>query len=160
MIDFIVYNTTFSNISAISWRPVLVVEEAGSTRRKPPTMGKQLVNFITCSCRVFSCYEYGAWHGKDIYNLGTPYSKLTLARRVLLVARELLTRLDLQNTSSIFMGIGVSQFVLVLCVVLGLPLFLYLFFYLWPLHCQSFFDVWPLIISFVSANLVYYYMQH
>jgi len=29
MIDliFFVFNTTFSNISAISWRPVLVVEE-------------------------------------------------------------------------------------------------------------------------------------
>jgi hypothetical protein len=26
---FIVFNVTFSNISAISWRPVLVVEEAG-----------------------------------------------------------------------------------------------------------------------------------
>jgi hypothetical protein len=26
---FIVFNSTFSNISAISWRPVLVVEEAG-----------------------------------------------------------------------------------------------------------------------------------
>ena len=29
MIEFIVYNTIFSNISAISWRPVLVMEEAG-----------------------------------------------------------------------------------------------------------------------------------
>jgi hypothetical protein len=28
LIDFFVLNTTFSNISAISWRPVLVVEEA------------------------------------------------------------------------------------------------------------------------------------
>jgi hypothetical protein len=28
---FIVFNATFSNISAISWRPVLVVEEAGVT---------------------------------------------------------------------------------------------------------------------------------
>jgi hypothetical protein len=28
---FIVLNATFSNISAISWRPVLVVEEAGLT---------------------------------------------------------------------------------------------------------------------------------
>ena len=27
--DFIVLNATFNNISAISWRPVLVVEEAG-----------------------------------------------------------------------------------------------------------------------------------
>jgi hypothetical protein len=25
----LVFNTTFNNISAISWRPVLVVEEAG-----------------------------------------------------------------------------------------------------------------------------------
>ena len=35
------FNATFSNISAISWWPVLVVEE-------PPTIGKELVNFITC----------------------------------------------------------------------------------------------------------------
>jgi hypothetical protein len=36
------FNATFSNISAISWRPVLVVEEAG----EPPTMGKQLALFF------------------------------------------------------------------------------------------------------------------
>jgi hypothetical protein len=35
---------TFSNISAISWRSALVVEEAG----EPPAMGKQLVSYITC----------------------------------------------------------------------------------------------------------------
>jgi hypothetical protein len=29
LICFLVFNATFSNISAISWRPVLVVEEAG-----------------------------------------------------------------------------------------------------------------------------------
>jgi len=29
LIRFLVFNATFSNISAISWRPVLVVEEAG-----------------------------------------------------------------------------------------------------------------------------------
>jgi hypothetical protein len=45
-----VLNAIFSNISAISWRPVLVVEEAGSTQREPSTMGKQLVNFITYDC--------------------------------------------------------------------------------------------------------------
>ena len=39
-----------SNITAISWRPALVVEEAGSTLKEPPTMGKQLVNVITCGC--------------------------------------------------------------------------------------------------------------
>jgi len=50
LIWFIVFNATFSNISAISWRPVLVVEEDLSTRREPLTMGKQLVNLITCDC--------------------------------------------------------------------------------------------------------------
>ena len=46
LIWFIVFNATFSNTSAMSWRPVLVVEEAGV----PPTMDKQLVIFITCGC--------------------------------------------------------------------------------------------------------------
>jgi hypothetical protein len=49
-IDFWCFNVTFNNISAISWRPVLVVEEAGSNRREPPTTGNQLVNFITWGC--------------------------------------------------------------------------------------------------------------
>jgi hypothetical protein len=43
------FNATFSNISAISWQPVLEVEEA-IVPGEPPTMGKQLVNFITCGC--------------------------------------------------------------------------------------------------------------
>ena len=33
LIWFIVFNATFNNISAISWRPVLVVEEAGENHR-------------------------------------------------------------------------------------------------------------------------------
>jgi hypothetical protein len=33
LIDFIVLHATFSNISAISWRSVLVVEEAGENHR-------------------------------------------------------------------------------------------------------------------------------
>jgi hypothetical protein len=36
--------TSFSG----GWRP--------STRRKPPTMGKQLVSFITCSCMSSAPY--------------------------------------------------------------------------------------------------------
>ena len=43
--EFLVFNATSSNISAISWRPVSVVEEAGV-----PGENKQLVNFITCDC--------------------------------------------------------------------------------------------------------------
>jgi hypothetical protein len=40
----------YANISAISWQPVLVVEEVGITRREPLTMGKSLTNFITECC--------------------------------------------------------------------------------------------------------------
>jgi hypothetical protein len=58
-----VFNDTFSNISAISWRPVLVVEEAGVPGKKSPTMGKQLVNIITCGCEssapFFVIYKAG-----------------------------------------------------------------------------------------------------
>ena len=48
--NFIVFNATFSNISAILWRLVLVVEEAGVLGENPPTIGKQQVNIITCGC--------------------------------------------------------------------------------------------------------------
>jgi hypothetical protein len=34
LIDFWCFNATFNNISAISWRPVLVVEEAGENHRR------------------------------------------------------------------------------------------------------------------------------
>jgi hypothetical protein len=45
------FNATFSNISAISWRPFLVVEEAGVPEENHrPWAAKQLVNFITCTC--------------------------------------------------------------------------------------------------------------
>jgi hypothetical protein len=48
----LVFNVTFSNISAISWRPVLVVEEAGVPieNHRPWASNCQLVNFITCGC--------------------------------------------------------------------------------------------------------------
>jgi len=44
-----VFNAILSNISAISWRPVFSGGRKRSTRREPPTIDKQLVNFITCS---------------------------------------------------------------------------------------------------------------
>ena len=59
LIDFWCLNATFNNISDISWRPVLVVEEAV----EPPTMGKQLVSFSTCGCEYsapfFVIYKAG-----------------------------------------------------------------------------------------------------
>jgi hypothetical protein len=33
VVDFWRFNATFNNISAISWRPVLVVKEAGENHR-------------------------------------------------------------------------------------------------------------------------------
>jgi hypothetical protein len=59
----LVLNAAFSNISAISWRQVLVVEEAGDPERTTDTGKKQLVNFITCSCEsnapFFVIYKAG-----------------------------------------------------------------------------------------------------
>ena len=57
----LVFNATFSNISAISWWPVLVVEEAG-VPREPPTMGKQLIILITSGCESGApfCITYKA----------------------------------------------------------------------------------------------------
>jgi hypothetical protein len=50
-VKVMMFNATFSNISAVSWRPVLVVEEAEYPERTTDHgMGKQLVNFITCGC--------------------------------------------------------------------------------------------------------------
>ena len=46
LIWFIVFNATFSYIMAASFSG----GRSRSTRREPPTMGKQLVNFITCGC--------------------------------------------------------------------------------------------------------------
>jgi hypothetical protein len=62
------FNATFSNISAISWRPVLVVEEA-RVPGQPPTIGKQMVNFIirvyNRSNRYAAYRQYTIWaHGR------------------------------------------------------------------------------------------------
>ena len=42
-----VFNTTFNNISDISWRSVLLVVETRVVGEKPPTYCKSLTNFIT-----------------------------------------------------------------------------------------------------------------
>ena len=63
--EFWGFNATFSNISAISWRPLLVMEEAGvpGALGERPTMGKQLVNFyhlrLRVECTFFVIYKVG-----------------------------------------------------------------------------------------------------
>jgi hypothetical protein len=49
LIYFCCFSATFNNILATSFS----VGGSRSTRREPPTMGKQLVNFITCGCEIF-----------------------------------------------------------------------------------------------------------
>jgi hypothetical protein len=48
---FFVFNATFSNISAISWRPVLVVEEAGENHGQ--TTGKLYHLWLRVECTLF-----------------------------------------------------------------------------------------------------------
>jgi hypothetical protein len=43
-LSIIVFNATFNNISVISWRSVLLVEETRVPGRKPPTCHKSLTN--------------------------------------------------------------------------------------------------------------------
>ena len=54
-----VFNATFSYIMATSFSG----GGSRSTRREPPTLGKQLVNFITCGCEssahFFVIYKTG-----------------------------------------------------------------------------------------------------
>jgi len=58
---FIVFNATFSNISATSFYG----GRSQSTRREPPTMDKQLVNFITCGCESSAPF---LWFTKPVAN--------------------------------------------------------------------------------------------
>ena len=59
LIDFWCFNATFSNIMVTSFSG----GRSQSTRREPPTMGKQLINFITCGCETsapfFVIYKAG-----------------------------------------------------------------------------------------------------
>ena len=53
----LVFNATFSNISAISWRPVLVVEEArlpGQNHRPGQATGKRFHLRLRVECTLFS----------------------------------------------------------------------------------------------------------
>jgi hypothetical protein len=51
------FNTTFNNISVISWQSVFIGGENRSARRKPLTCRKSLTNFITYSCIEYTSPE-------------------------------------------------------------------------------------------------------
>jgi len=52
-----VFNATFSNISAISWQPVLVVEEAGENHGQ--ATGKLYHLRLWVECTLFCNYKVG-----------------------------------------------------------------------------------------------------
>jgi hypothetical protein len=67
--DFWCFNATFSNISAISLVTSFSVGRSRITRREPSTMGKQLVNFITCGYELSATFFviYKAGHEPMLY---------------------------------------------------------------------------------------------
>jgi hypothetical protein len=64
MVRVMVCNVTFNNISVISWQSVIVVEEA-RVPGQPPTIGKQVVNFII---RVYGI-KYKIYHEQVLFLL-------------------------------------------------------------------------------------------
>jgi hypothetical protein len=52
LFDFLCFNATFSNISAISWRPVLVVEEAGVPAERTTDHGQATSKLYHLRLRV------------------------------------------------------------------------------------------------------------
>jgi len=59
-----VFNSTFSNISAISWRPVLVMQEAGVPEERKTTdhgqaTGKYYYLRLWVKCTLFVIYKAG-----------------------------------------------------------------------------------------------------
>jgi hypothetical protein len=55
----LMFNATFSSISAISWRPVLVVEEAERTTDHGQATGKLYHMRLRVECTLFVIYKAG-----------------------------------------------------------------------------------------------------
>ena len=55
-----VFNATFNNISVISWRLVLLVEEIGIAWRKPPTCRKSLYHILYKNKKPAKLYTLNA----------------------------------------------------------------------------------------------------
>jgi hypothetical protein len=84
MIWFLVFNTTFSNISAISWRPVLVVEKPEYPERTTnhgQATGKHYHLRLRVECTLFCNLQSWVWtHAVLVIGLyellGNPTTKL------------------------------------------------------------------------------------
>ena len=122
-----IFNATFNNISAISWRSVLLVVETGCSRRKPPTCRKSLKIFIT-KC----CIEYTSlWAGFEL-------------------TTSVMISIDCTGScKSNYHTITTTTAPSVLCSVDYC-----LCFFFWPLYCLSF-DLLLLITPLVSSDYLY-----
>jgi hypothetical protein len=65
LIWFIVFNATCNNISAISWWPALVVEEAGVPIDQGQVTGKLYHLLLRVECTLFVIYK--AWREPTSY---------------------------------------------------------------------------------------------
>jgi hypothetical protein len=55
--DFWCFNANFNNISAISWQPLVVVEEAGENHRPRQATGKLYHLWLRVKCTLFVIYR-------------------------------------------------------------------------------------------------------
>jgi hypothetical protein len=71
--DFWCFNATFSNISAVSWRPVLVVEEVWVPGENHQPYGKLYHLRLRVECTLFVIYKAGRVGVIGLYELlGNP----------------------------------------------------------------------------------------
>ena len=58
LVGFIVFNATFNNISVISWRSVLLVEETGENHRSVASHSQTLSHNVASRT---PCHEWGSY---------------------------------------------------------------------------------------------------
>jgi hypothetical protein len=91
---FIVLNAPFSNISTISWRPALVVEEARIHR--VCKLQQRLHSIRSASDKVYQLLAHGRWFSPGILASSTiKTSRHDIAKKLLKVALN--TRLCMKN---------------------------------------------------------------
>jgi hypothetical protein len=116
-----VFNATFSNISAISWRSVLLVEESGvpGENHRPTTSHWQIYLECIASINIKLNWDTTQRHKNKQKH---------------------------QSSLQLFSGVYVARS-LVFCVMFYSSLFVLLSFLFWPLYCLSFFNLQVMITS-------------
>jgi len=109
LIDWLVFNATFNNISVISWRLVLLVEETVKTRRKPPTCRKSLTNFFTIreERKRMQIMSYASIAHKSIKQLDVAVQRMNFVNLHKFVLNNLLVSNTIYTTSNYYIDIPI-----------------------------------------------------